>query len=124
MSKLDDVLTDFRNEIDGFVSTDIVGITDGISIAGGSIIPNFDSSVASAEFAAVTNSSMRALRSLGNDKLEDILFTTDNLYIIVRVFAGSEYYHGLAINKANGNLGRSRLIMKNFEHKILEAMPR
>ncbi|MBP7733550.1 MAG: hypothetical protein KA140_07310 [Caldisericia bacterium] len=123
MSKLDDVLTDFRNEIDGFVSTDIVGITDGISIAGGSIIPNFDSSVASAEFAAVTNSSMRALRSLGNDKLEDILFTTDNLYIIVRIFSGSEYYHGLAINKANGNLGRSRLIMKNFEHKILEAMP-
>lgn len=124
MSKLDDVLTDFRNEIDGFVSTDIVGITDGISIAGGSIIPNFDSSVASAEFAAVTNSSMRALKSLGNDKLEDVLFTTDNLYIIVRVFSGSEYFHGLAINKTNGNLGRSRLIMKNYEHKIVEAMPR
>lgn len=124
MSKLDEVLTDFRNEIDGFVSTDIVGITDGISIAGGSIIPNFDSSVASAEFAAVTNSSMRALKSLGNDKLEDILFTTDNLYIIVRVFQGSEYFHGLAINKTNGNLGRSRLIMKNYEHKITEAMPR
>lgn len=124
MSRLDEVLTEFRNEIDGFVSTDIVGITDGISIAGGSIIPNFDSSVASAEFAAVTNSSMRALKSLGNDKLEDVLFTTDNLYIIVRVFSGSEYFHGLAINKANGNLGRSRLIMKNYEHKITEAMPR
>lgn len=124
MSKLDEVLTAFRNEVDGFISTDIVGIIDGISIGGGSIIPNFDSSVASAEFAAVTNSSIRALRSLGNDRLEDVLFTTDNMYIIIRLISGSEYYHGLAINKANGNLGRSRLIMRNFEHKILEAMPR
>lgn len=124
MSKLDEILSTFRNEIDGFISTDIVGITDGMSIGGGSIIPNFDSSVASAEFAAVTNSAIRALRSLGTDRLEDILFTTDNMYIIVRLLTGSQYYLGLAINKTNGNLGRSRLVMKNFESKILEALPR
>jgi predicted regulator of Ras-like GTPase activity (Roadblock/LC7/MglB family) len=124
MSKLDEILSTFRNEIDGFISTDIVGITDGMSIGGGSIIPNFDSSVASAEFAAVTNSAIRALRSLGTDKLEDILFTTDNMYIIVRLLTGSQYYLGLAINKTNGNLGRSRLVMKNFEPKLLEALPR
>jgi predicted regulator of Ras-like GTPase activity (Roadblock/LC7/MglB family) len=124
MSKLDDALGALRSEIDGFVSTDIVGISDGISIGGGSIFANFDSSVASAEFASVANAAIRALKSLGSDKLEDILLTTDSLYIIIRFIGKTNYYHGLAINKTNGNLGRSRLIMKNYEAKIVEAMPK
>lgn len=123
MSKLDDILLAFRNEIDGFISTDVVNIADGMSIGGGSIMPNFDSTAASAEFASVTQSVIRALKSLGNDYLEDVLITTSSLYIIVRMLGPSNYYHGLAISKANGNLGRSRLIMKNYEVKIIETMP-
>jgi predicted regulator of Ras-like GTPase activity (Roadblock/LC7/MglB family) len=123
MSKLDDVLLAFRNEIDGFVSTDVVNISDGMSIGGGSIMPNFDSTAASAEFASVTQAVIRALKSLGNDYLEDILITTSSIYVIVRMLGPSTYYHGLAINKNVGNLGRSRLIMKNYELKIIESMP-
>ena len=123
MSKLDDVLLAFRNEIDGFISTDVVSIDDGMSIGGGSIFANFDSSVASAEFAAVAKATIRALKSLGNDSLEDILLTTDKSYIIIRLLGPSNYYHGLAINKSSGNLGRSRLVMRNFEPKIISSMP-
>ena len=123
MSKLDDVLLAFRNEVDGFISTDIVSIDDGMSIGGGSVFASFDASVASAEFAAVTKATIRALKSLGNDSLEDILLTTDKSYIIIRLLGPSNYYHGLAINKASGNLGRSRLIMKNYEAKLISSMP-
>lgn len=122
MSKLDDVLLAFRNDVDGFVSTDIVSIEDGMSIAGGSIFANFDSSVASAEFAFVSKAAIRALKSIGNETIEDILITTDKSYIILRML-GPSYYHGLAINKTNGNLGRSRLVMKNYEAKIISSMP-
>jgi predicted regulator of Ras-like GTPase activity (Roadblock/LC7/MglB family) len=123
MSKLDDVLLAFRNEVDGFISTDIVSIDDGMSIGGGSIFASFDSSVASAEFAAVAKATIRALKSLGNDSLEDILLTTDKSYVILRLLGPSNYYHGLAINKTSGNLGRSRLIMKNYEAKLISSMP-
>lgn len=123
MSKLDDILLAFRNDIDGFISTDIVSIEDGMSIAGGSIFANFDSSVASAEFAFVTKATIRALKSIGGDTLEDILITTDKTYVILRLLGPSNYYHGLAINRTNGNLGRSRLVMKNYEAKIISSMP-
>lgn len=124
MAQLDDLLMKFREETDGFISTDIVGIADGISIGGGSIVPNFDSTAASAEFATVTQSILRALKTLGNDNLEDVLVTTDNAYILVRILQNNRFYHGLAISKIKGNLGRARLIMKNYDPLISNSIPK
>lgn len=124
MAQLDDLLLKFREETDGFISTDIVGIADGISIGGGSIVPNFDSTAASAEFATVTQSILRALRTLGNDNLEDVLVTTDNAYILLRILQNNKFYHGLAISKTKGNLGRARLIMKNYDPLLSNAIPK
>lgn len=124
MAQLDELLLKFREETDGFVSTDIVGIADGISIGGGSIVPNFDSTAASAEFATVAQSILRALKTLGNDNLEDVLVTTDNAYILVRILQNNRFYHGLAISKAKGNLGRARLIMKNYDPLLSNAIPK
>ena len=124
MSEVDDTLARFRDEVDGFVSTDIVGVGDGISIGGGSIIPDFNSTAASAEFASVTQSILRALKTLGNDALEDVLVTTSNANILVRLLGDGKFYHGLAISKAKGNLGRARLIMRNYEPTIVAAIPK
>lgn len=43
----------FSEEVEDFVSTDIVEIKDDVSIAGGSVYHDFDSDVASVEFASV-----------------------------------------------------------------------
>lgn len=61
-----------------------MGIKDGISIAGGSVYHDFDSDVASAEFASVCQSSIRAMKAIGDPTLEEIFFTTANVYNLVR----------------------------------------
>lgn len=124
MAQLDDLLTKLADETDGFIATAIIGISDGIEIGGVSSTSSFDSARASAEFSTVIQSVLRALRTLGNDLLEDILVTTDNTYLLMRIMNNKSFYQGLAISKAKGNLGRARLIMKNYDPLISNAIPK
>lgn len=119
---LQDVISRFREEIQSFVSTDIVSISSGMSIGGGSIDPHFDATVASASYAEVVKSNARALSLLGMDpdSTEDILITTSDAYILLRLL-GKDYYHGLAIGK-DGNLGLARVIMRKYERPFLEEI--
>jgi predicted regulator of Ras-like GTPase activity (Roadblock/LC7/MglB family) len=120
---LSTIIEQFRAEVPQFVSTDIVGIEDGISIAGGSINPDFDSSVASAYYADVAKANNRALEALGGPSAvgstEDILITTTNAYILLS-FPHPKFYHGLAITR-QGNLGMARMIMKKYSPAIRDA---
>ena len=122
MSKLQDLINKFRSEVPHFVSTDIVHIDTGMSIGGGSIDPNFDSSVASASYAEVVKANAQALDllGLGATSTEDILITTQNAYILIR-FLGREHYHGLAITK-QGTLGFARALLKKYEPLLLAAI--
>lgn len=119
---LHDVIERFRSEVPAFVSTDIVNITSGMSIGGGSVDPRFDATVASASYAEVVKSNTRALQLLGMDpdSTEDILITTRSTYILLRLLDG-EYYHGLAIGK-DGNLGLARVIMKKYEPVFVDGI--
>jgi predicted regulator of Ras-like GTPase activity (Roadblock/LC7/MglB family) len=122
MNKLPELLDQFQNEVPGFVSTDVVEIDSGMSIGGESIDPEFDSDMASASYAEVVKSNRRALDLLGMDDsaTEDILITTEQVYLLLREL-GDEYYHGLAISR-EGNLGMARMLMKKYAPKFLEAI--
>ena len=116
------LIQEFRGEVPSFVSTDIVHIESGLSIGGGSVDPNFDATVASASYAEVVKSNRRALEflNMNPESTEDILITTDAVYILIRLL-GRDYYHGLAIGR-EGNLGLSRVILKKYESKFLEEI--
>ena len=117
-----EAIEQFKSEVADFVSTDIVNISSGLSIGGGSVDPRFDATVASASYAEVVKSNARALQLLGIDpySTEDILITTSSAYLLIRLL-GRDYYHGLAITKA-GNLGLARVIMKKYEPVFFEAL--
>ena len=119
---LHDAIELFKSEVPAFLSTDIVSITSGMSIGGGSIDPKFDATVASASYAEVVKSNARALKLLGldPDSTEDILITTDNVFLLIRLL-GRDYYHGLAIGK-DGNLGLARVIMRKYESVFLDGI--
>ncbi|MEN0067387.1 MAG: hypothetical protein AAGA48_34975 [Myxococcota bacterium] len=119
---IESIIDDFRGEIPGFVSTDIVHIESGMSIGGGSVDPNFDASVASASYAEVVKTNKRALELLGLDphSTEDILITTDQVYLLIRML-GTDYYHGLAIARS-GNLGLCRAIIKKYATRFLDEI--
>lgn len=122
MAKLDDVLRTFREEVADFVSTSVVGM-DGIAIGGTSMDPRFDISMVGAQFATVQKTTLKAIAALEAGRLEDILYTTDKVYILSRSIGDGAYFHSLTVAK-KGNLGMARLIMKNYEAKILEAIPK
>jgi predicted regulator of Ras-like GTPase activity (Roadblock/LC7/MglB family) len=122
MSNLQKVLESFRGEVPEFVSTDIVNVDSGLSIGGGSIDPDFDASIAAASYAEVVKANRRALELLGQGmtSTEDILITTEKVYILIRPM-GNDYYHVLAVGR-RGNLGLARAIMKKYEPKLLAAV--
>ena len=101
---LPQILSEFREEVPEFVSTDIVHVDSGLSISGGSVDPDFDSSVASACSAEVVKSNRRTLEllGLGAESTEDILISTTKVYMLIRML-GSDYYHVLAVHR-RGNL--------------------
>lgn len=121
-ASLMDVINRFRAEVPQFVSTDVVHIETGLSLGGGSIDPNFDSSLASASYAELVKSNARALDllGLGAAATEDILITTRQIYLLIRMI-GPEHYHGLAISR-QGTLGYARAVMKKYEPQLLEAI--
>jgi hypothetical protein len=55
-------------------------------------------------------------------KLEEVLLTTDEFYLIVRILPDTRFYVGLAIAK-KGNVGMARMVMKRYEKKFLETIP-
>jgi predicted regulator of Ras-like GTPase activity (Roadblock/LC7/MglB family) len=122
LSRLEDVLNRFREEVPEFVSTDIVHIESGLSIGGGSIESDFDASVAAASYAEVVKANSRALDllGLGQGSAEDILVTTKTVHLLIRMLGG-EYYQVLVVSR-RGNLGLARVLMKKYEPRLLEAL--
>lgn len=127
MATLEEILAEFRGDVAEFVSTDIVEIASGLSIGGGSIFPDFDATVASAAYADVVKANDRAIFALGGKEAlgvtEDILITTEKAYILIVVYPGNKFYHGLAITR-KGNLGMARVTMKKYMPRIMEVIPR
>ncbi len=123
MAKLDQILQQFRSEVGpDFVSTDVVGM-DGMSIAGGSIDPNFDGAEASARFAMVMKLAGKVSEKLGTGAVEDNLVTTDKAYVIARFIGNGSYYWGVAVTR-NATLGTIRMMMNEYADQLWDAIPR
>jgi predicted regulator of Ras-like GTPase activity (Roadblock/LC7/MglB family) len=122
MSRLQEVLHQFRDEVPDFVATDIVHLESGLSIGGTSAAPEFDAAAAAAAFGEVIKSNGRALELLGSggEATEDILVTTDRWYVLLRRL-GRSYYQCLAITR-QGSLGLPRVLMRRYEGAFLAAI--
>jgi predicted regulator of Ras-like GTPase activity (Roadblock/LC7/MglB family) len=123
MSKLDELIQQVRVEVGSdFVSTDVVG-TDGLSIAGGSLDPNFDNSEAAARYAMVMKLASRASDKLTLGAVDDNLTTTDKYLILTRFLGDGSYFWELVVDKG-ATLGSVRLMMNELAPKIWSAIPR
>ncbi len=126
-NNLRDLIDEMKQEISGFISTDIVEIEQGISVAGGSISPDFNSKVASKKYADVVKAHEKAAQALGGSKVvgktEDILITTTKSYLIILPFPNGKYYHGIAISR-EGNLAYARLVMRKYQPLFYEVLSR
>lgn len=122
MSKLEQVIQQFKSELGGdFVSTDVVGM-DGISIAGGSVDPNFSASDAAARFAEVMKLAVKVSKKIEIGKVDDNLVTTNKNYIISR-FLGDGSYYWVVVVTNGATLGTLRMLMNEFAGQMWDAIP-
>jgi predicted regulator of Ras-like GTPase activity (Roadblock/LC7/MglB family) len=123
MSSFSELITEFREDVPGFIAADIIDIKNGMSIGGDSIDPEFDSDVASASYAEVVKANRRALELLEMkaDSTEDILITTDEVYMLIYEL-GPDHFLGLAIDK-DASPGMARTMMQKYAPKFLEVIP-
>jgi predicted regulator of Ras-like GTPase activity (Roadblock/LC7/MglB family) len=123
MTKLEQILQQVRTELGAdFVATDVVGM-DGLSIAGGSVVADFDSTAASARFAMVMKLAANVSSKIGVVAVEDSLVTTEQAYIITRFLGDGSYFWGLAVTR-NATLGMVRTLMNEYADQIWKAVPK
>jgi predicted regulator of Ras-like GTPase activity (Roadblock/LC7/MglB family) len=122
MAKLDQLLQQFRGELGAdFISADVVGM-DGLSIAGGSMDPVFDSTEASARFAMVMKLAGNVTTKVGMGVVDDNLVTTDRTYMLTRFLGDGSYFLNVAVTR-NAILGSVRLLMNEYAPRLWEAIP-
>ncbi len=123
MSKLDEIIQEVRVELGSdFVSTDIVG-SDGLSIAGGTMDPNFDNTDAAARYAMVMKLSSKVSDKLVYGAVDENLTTTDKYLILTRFLGDGSYFWEVIVGK-EAALGSVRIMMNENAHRLWGAIPR
>jgi predicted regulator of Ras-like GTPase activity (Roadblock/LC7/MglB family) len=122
VSQVQEILNSFLKELPDLLATDVVHVESGLSIGGASVAREIDLSAASAAYAEVVKSNARALELLGiaRHATEDILVTTVDMHVLLRVLGGS-YYHWLAVGRQS-SLGLPRFLMRRYQPALLAAL--
>ena len=122
MSKIDELLQEVRTELSGdFIATDIVG-SDGMSIAGASASPNFDSTAACARLAMVMKLSSKVSDKLALGGVQENMATTDASILLARYLGDGSYFWMMAIPK-DATLGSVRMVMNEYADQLWDAIP-
>jgi CheY-like chemotaxis protein len=117
------VLEELTREIPDVIAAEVVCIDDGTPLIATSQDSSFDPDIAAAYFAEVVKSNEKALEALKKGRrLEEVLLTTDEFYLVVRILPDTRFYLGLAIAK-DGNIGMARMVMKTYEKRFIETLP-
>ena len=123
MNKLDQLILKFGSDLGAdFISTDVVVMEDGLSIAGSSIDPNFNTMDASARFSKVMELAAKVCSKVGMGKVEDNLTTSEKAYIIARFVGDGSYYWVVAVTR-NATLGSVRMVMNEYAQQISAILP-
>jgi predicted regulator of Ras-like GTPase activity (Roadblock/LC7/MglB family) len=123
MNKLEQILFQFRSELGSdFMSADVVGM-DGISIAGGSMNPDFDDANISARFAEVMKLAVKISTKIDIGVVDDNLVTTDTSYILSRFLNEEHKFYWVVIVSSNATLGTVRMLMNEYAPQINDAIP-
>ncbi len=120
---IEKVVKEIFDEVRESIAVSIVRLEDGMDISSHSTMEDFDPAVASAAYASVIKSHFEAVELIGPKlvgETEDILFTMENIYILLRLI-GEKHFIIIAITK-KGNLSLARVQMKKYEPLFVQAL--
>jgi CheY-like chemotaxis protein/predicted regulator of Ras-like GTPase activity (Roadblock/LC7/MglB family) len=123
VSSINRIMEELKDEVPDLIAAEIVSIEEGVPIVAATNNPAFDPDIAAAYYTEVVKVNEKALEVLTTGgKLEEVLLTTDECYLILRILPGTRFYVGLAITR-KGNVGMTRMVIKKFEKRFIEALP-
>jgi DNA-binding response OmpR family regulator/predicted regulator of Ras-like GTPase activity (Roadblock/LC7/MglB family) len=117
------LLEELEREIPDVIAAEVVSIDEGVPLVAKTNDPAFDVDIVAAYYAEVMKINEKALEDLKKEpRLEEVLVTTEEFYLVVRPLSGTRFYVGLVIAK-RGNVGMARMVMKRYEKRFLETLP-
>lgn len=120
VSSLNVIMEELSREIPDYIAIQVANIDDGTPLVATSHDAAFDPDIAAAYYTEVLKTAEKALEILRKGRrLEEVLLTTDECYLIVRVLPKTRFYVGVAIAK-KGNIGMARMVMKKYEKRFVE----
>jgi len=123
VSSINAILEELIHEVPDVIAAEVVSIDDGTPLVATSHDPAFDPDIAAAHFAEVVKTNEKAIEALKKGRrVEEVLLTTEDFYLIVRILSGTRFCAGLAIPK-EGNVGMARMAMKKYEKRFVETLP-
>lgn len=122
MAKIDDVMQEFLSSVDEVLMSMIVNLDDAIPITGHTTDESIDVSIPLAYLTEVARKAMSATENANLGVCEDILLTTNEHFIIVRIIPNSDYVHIVVLTR-KGNWGVTKITMGKFAQKFREALP-
>jgi len=122
VGSLNVIVEELSREIPDYIAVEVVSINDGTPLVAISHDPTFDPDTTAAYYTEVVKTSEKALEVLRKGRrLEEVLLTTDECYLIVRILPGTRFYVGVALAK-EGNIGMARMVMKKYEKRFVETL--
>jgi predicted regulator of Ras-like GTPase activity (Roadblock/LC7/MglB family) len=122
MAKIDDVMQEFLSNVDEVLMSMIVNLDDAIPITGHTTDESIDVTVPLAFLTEVARKAMSATENAGLGACEDVLLTTSDHFIIIRIIPNSNYVHIVVLTR-KGNWGVTKILMGKFAPKFREALP-
>lgn len=120
--KLEDVLQEMASEIEpGLRGIGVAG-SDGMGLAFHKVSGDNAENL-SAQMALVIQVSRRSAQRLENSKVEDVLITSDDSYLLARFLKDNEHFVFVNVNR-DSVLGNVRLVMRNYADRVLSAVPK
>ncbi len=112
-------LQEIVSTVDGSIGAGLVGL-DGLVIDQVSVDPEFDITVAGAEYATIIKNALKASQNFGLGKTSEIIIQTEKASMVMMT-VGKDYFATLALG-LDGNLGRGRLELKKQIPKFEQAL--
>ena len=112
-------LAEMLGEVDGAFGAGLVG-TDGLVLDQVSLRPEFDITVAGAEYATVLRNARKASRGFGLSGAAEIMVSTEKAHVLM-VPVGESFFAALAL-APDGNLGRGRIELKRQAARFGQAL--
>jgi CheY-like chemotaxis protein/predicted regulator of Ras-like GTPase activity (Roadblock/LC7/MglB family) len=123
-ASLSTIFEELTTEITHVLAAQIVNIEEGTPLvvaAGGKLA--FDPEVAAAYYSEVVKVNEKALAVLKKGgRLEEVLLSVDDFYLIIRALPATPFAVCLALSK-KGNVGMARMEIKKFAKRFVEVLP-